>query len=343
MKKVLDYKHRKKVTVIAALLFFTLFIPTPYLLYQPGTIENLSSKVTVESGQKKERGSLNLTTVFTSDASNIYYLAYGLIDQDTVIKKKRDVTGNLSNSEYNLLLKHMMESSKVNAIAAAFNAAGEKVETDYKGIFITNVLATSKAKGIIHVGDLIYAVDGHVVHTADEFINYMKEKQAGDKVDISFSSNGVKKEKKIEVIRLKTSNNKVGLGIMPEDELAVNVARSVTINTEDIGGPSAGLMLSLEIYDQLKDDDLTKGFKVAGTGTIDIHGNVGQIGGIRQKIVAAHNAGVNIFFCPKDINNGDMNEKDIKDEANKRGYNIKIVPVRTMSEAIAYLKRLPQK
>lgn len=115
------------------------------------------------------------------------------------------------------------------------------------------------------------------------------------------------------------------------------------INAADIGGPSAGLMFSLEVYNQSVQGDLTKGYEIAGTGTIDMDGNVGQIGGIREKITAVNKAGMDIFFCPADINATDTNEKDVLDEAKKHGYTVKIVPVKTLQEAINYLEKLPPK
>lgn len=70
----------------------------------------------------------------------------------------------------------------------------------------------------------------------------------------------------------------------------------ITINTKDIGGPSAGLMMALEIYDQLTETDLTKGLEIAGTGTINEKGEIGPIGGISQKVIAADRAGIDIFL-----------------------------------------------
>ena len=74
----------------------------------------------------------------------------------------------------------------------------------------------------------------------------------------------------------------------------------VTVKTDEIGGPSAGFMFSLEIYNQLTEEDLTKGYQIAGTGTIDADGTVGPIGGIEQKIVAADKAGAEFFFAPNE-------------------------------------------
>lgn len=126
--------------------------------------------------------------------------------------------------------------------------------------------------------------------------------------------------------------------------MTINPSIDVAINSENIGGPSAGLMFSLEVYNQIVKEDLTKGYKIAGTGTMDAEGNVGQIGGIQHKIVAAHKADVDIFFYPRDITEYDTNEKEINEQVKEEGYtDIKIVPVSTLKEAIEYLEKLPEK
>lgn len=329
--------------IIIGILIILLFIPTPYYLNQPGSIEPLAEKVTVEDGDKSEAGSLNLTTVYSIKASNPYIWLYGLVAPHTEVKKEEEIKGNLTDEEYNALLLHMMDSSKQNAIIASLHEADKEIEFQYNGVFVAGILETSKAKSIIQVGDIIHQVDGQTFTQASQLIDYLKAKKAGDKVEIVFTHNNKEKTANIEMILLDEETGQVGLGIVPEDNMEIDPSIDVDINSDNIGGPSAGLMFSLEIYNQILDGDLTKGYKIAGTGTMDSEGNVGQIGGIRHKIVAAHKADVDIFFYPKDINTNDTNEQDIKDEVEKEGYDIEIVPVSTLEEAIAYLEDLPVK
>ncbi|PKG25106.1 SepM family pheromone-processing serine protease [Niallia nealsonii] len=344
MKNKRNSRNFKKVYIsIIGILLILLFIPTPYYLNQPGSIEPLASKVTVEDGQKTEKGSLNLTTVYSIKASNPYIWLYGLVAPHTEMKKEEEVKGDLSDEEYNNLLLHMMDSSKQNAIIASFHEANKEVEYQYNGVFVANVLPISKAKSIIKVGDIIHKVDGKTFNQAKQMIAYLKGKKAGDNIEIQYTHNKKTETATVEVINLDKKTGQVGIGINPEDNISINPSLDVDINSENIGGPSAGLMFSLEIYNQIAKGDLTKGYKVAGTGTMDAEGNVGQIGGIRHKIVAAHKAGVDIFFYPEDVTSQDTNEKEIKDQVKKEGYAIKIVPVRTLHEAIEYLEKLPEK
>lgn len=329
---------------ICLLILISMFIPTPYYLYQPGSVEELSSKVTVEDGHKSHNGKLYLTTILSIKANNIYYLLYGYFAPHTEIKKEEEVKGDLTENEYDQLLKHMMKTSQENAMVSGLKAAGEPVSIKPKGVFIGNIVSTSKAKGVLEVGDIITSIDGHPVKNTEDFRAYLKNKKTkGDTVTIQSLHNGKIKTNKIGLIQLDAKTKTVGLGIYPEDEISVNTDRKITFHTEDIGGPSAGLMFSLEILSQILPEDLKKGYKIAGTGTMDLNGNVGQIGGIRDKIVAAHKKGVDIFFCPADITSDDTNEKDVKDETKKLGYNIKIVPVKTLKDAENYLNSLKPK
>ncbi len=124
------------------------------------------------------------------------------------------------------------------------------------------------------------------------------------------------------------------------------------MKTEDIGGPSAGLMFTLEILNQLLDENLTKGYAIAGTGEMLIDGSVGRIGGIDYKVIAADRDGIEIFFAPDDEITAQMKAKYPELESNYTtavktakdiGTKMKIVPVKTVDDAIAYLKQLQPK
>jgi PDZ domain-containing protein len=102
-------------------------------------------------------------------------------------------------------------------------------------------------------------------------------------------------------------------------------------------------MFSLEIYNQLTKEDITKGHHIAGTGTIDVNGTVGPIGGIEQKINAADKAGAEIFFAPNEKGAKDSNYRAAVKTAKDIGTKMKIVPVDTFDDAVHYLQKLPQK
>ncbi|MNH82779.1 DNA-binding ATP-dependent protease La [compost metagenome] len=342
--KLLHNRIRKSALVLFALVILLValyLIPLPYYLKEPGDLEALAPRITVENGHKNEKGSFYLTTVL-STKMNVYNWISSLFRDDVQIEKAKDVNGGLSDEEYSFLLRHMMSTSQQNAIIAGLKEAGITVPAQHKGVFVTSIIPESKLADKLAVGDIITAVDGQPIQKASEMIEYISHKKAGESVNLSFRHREIDHTEAIELIQL--PSGKPGLGILPEDEYAIDSPRKVTIAASDIGGPSAGLMFSLEVYSQtLANYDLTKGYHIAGTGALDVQGNVQQIGGIRDKIVAAHAAGVDIFFSPADVKPGDTNTKDVLDEAKKRGYTLTIVPVKTTHEAVEYLRKLPPK
>src|SRR5690625_5386349 len=111
----------------------------------------------------------------------------------------------------------------------------------------------------------------------------------------------------------------------------------------NIGGPSAGLMFSLEMYDQLTEEDITKGYKIAGTGEIDYEGNIHRIGGIDKKVVAAHRAGIDLFFAPSENGKSDSNYIVAKHTAESLDTDMEIIPVETFDDALEYLDEMDPK
>ncbi|MDN6265113.1 MAG: peptidase, partial [Tetragenococcus halophilus] len=145
------------------------------------------------------------------------------------------------------------------------------------------------------------------------------------------------------------SNQKAGIGITLVDHTDITSKDDIDFDVDDIGGPSAGLMFTLEIYEQLTEEDLRKGKDIAGTGTINEKGEVGRISGIDKKVVSADKAGAQIFFAPNDTiskkalnKNSDLksNYQEAKETADSLDTDMKIVPVKTLQDAIDYLKQM---
>ena len=139
-------------------------------------------------------------------------------------------------------------------------------------------------------------------------------------------------EKGYFIVREIDGEKKAGLYIVKTYEYDVN--RKITLDfSSKEGGPSGGFMLSLAIYNRLVPDDLTKGRKIVGTGTIDENGNVGIIGGIKYKVIGANSGKADIFFVPE------ANYEEAINFKNEKGYDLNIVKVKTLTDAIDYLRR----
>lgn len=338
---------RKKIYIGSLLLLIFLLIggmyyPLPYYVSKPGMAKELAPIITVESGNK-EKGKFMLTTVRMGRASAFSYLEAKIRKYEELYPLEMILYKKETEEEYNARQLHLMATSKLNAIEVAYRKAGKPVNYKYKGIYVVQVLPGMPADGKLQAGDRIFKVDGHPFPSSEEFINYLAQKQAGDKITFTYSRSNISKEVTLSLQPFKEDPKKVGIGISLVDDKQIIVDPKVTVKTDEIGGPSAGFMFSLEIYNQLIKEDLTKGYQIAGTGTIDPSGTVGPIGGIEQKIVAADKAGAEIFFAPNEKGAKDSNYKAAVKTARDIKTKMKIVPIDTFDQAVTYLKKLPSK
>ncbi|GIP33003.1 SepM family pheromone-processing serine protease [Paenibacillus sp. J2TS4] len=347
--------------ILVGLIFFCIlyFIPLPYYIYKPGSAENIRPMVEIPQGGQPESGSFMLTTVGVVNSNLIGYLyaqwsdLYELRPKETVRREGE------TEREYNKRQEYNMVTSQSSAIQVAYQKAGIPYRIDNVGIIVLQVAQEMPAYGKLQAGDIIKEVDGRTAAAASELTEYLQSKSAGDEVSVTFQRGSATKTETIALGQLPSDKDdpvekpRPGLGVTIgtlQEVRAEDEAKQVYVKAGNIGGPSAGLMFSLEIYNQLVEEDITKGYRIAGTGELDVHGNVGVIGGIQFKVVAAHREGADIFFAPEDwIPEPGQNFAPIpnasiaEEQAKKIKTEMKIVPVRTVDDALAYLKSLPPK
>lgn len=338
---------RKKIfmgsfVLILLLLIGGMYYTLPYYVTEPGMAKALAPIIKVDNGYQ-EKGNFMLTTVRMGKANIYSYLEAKMNKYDEIYPEDEILGKTETEEEYNLVQLQMMNGAKLNAIDVAYRKAGIPVHYNYKGIYVMEVLPGMPADGVLKPGDRIFKVDGHSFPSSQEFIDYVGKKRAGDKVTFTYMRDKSQKTASLALKPFKDAPKKIGIGISLVDDKDIVVDPKVKINTADIGGPSAGLMFSLEIYNQLTKEDLTKGYQIAGTGTIDVNGIVGPIGGIEQKIVAADKAGAEIFFAPNEKGAKNSNYRAAVKTASDIHSKMKIVPVDTFDEAISYLEKLPKK
>ena len=335
-------KRNKTSKIFAFILFIVLiaayFMPLPYYVSKPGKAMELEPVIKVEDGYDAE-GSFMLTTVRMGKANLITYAAAKMMDHWNIYPEA-DIRGEEeTDEEYEMRQLYMMEGSKEKAIINAFRASGKPYEITYKGIYVYNVMDGMPASAVLEAGDRVIAVDGNRIESSDQFTGYISGRQKGSSVELQFVRDGKELTETIE-IQVLPETGKPGIGITLTDDIEVDSDPTVEIDSESIGGPSAGLMFSLEVYNQLEPEDLTGGRAIAGTGTIDEKGNVGPIGGIDQKVVAAHKSGADVFFAPNEDGESNSNYAVAKKTAEEIGTEMDIVPVDTFEDAIEYLENL---
>jgi Lon-like protease len=332
-----------RLAILAAILLFaSVFYYLPFYVSKPGMAKELGPIIEVEGGYEEE-GTFMLTTVRMGRANIYSYLTAKISKYQEIFPLEAIRAENESDEDYTNRQLHMMDSSKINAIEVAYKKAGLPIQYQFNGIYVLQVVPGMPAEGKLFTGDRILDIDGKDFRSSTEFIEYVSSKKADEEVTLTVERQ--KEEEKI-VLALKQfdqSSGRAGIGIVPVDDKDIEVDPDVNVKTDEIGGPSAGLMFSLEIYNQLVEEDLTQGYDIAGTGTIASDGTVGRIGGIEQKVVAADKAGADIFFAPNEKGAKDSNYQAAKRTAEDINTKMEIVPVDTFDDAVDYLENLSKK
>jgi PDZ domain-containing protein len=186
-----------------------------------------------------------------------------------------------------------MEGSQEEATAVAFRALGKPVPAS---IAVAAFAPTSKAKGALQVKDRFVSVGGTQITTTESVRSALQQVKPGTDVPIVVERSG--KKVPVDVPTIAGTNGRTALGVVLG--LTHVFPATVTVDAGAVGGPSAGLMFSLGIYDKLTPGGLTANHDVAGTGTIDDAGQVGPIGGIKQKMAGARAGGAEYFLAPAD-------------------------------------------
>ncbi len=316
-----------------------LYVPTDYYVQRPGSAIELAPMIQVEGGKKDEAGSFMLTTVRMGEANLGWYLYAKMFPDAELVDKDLILNRGESDEDFTRRELAVMDNSQKIAEAVAFRLAGYDVKIEKQGVWVMGTIEGMPAKGVLQVGDVITAVDGEKMQEAKDLLTYLSTKKAGETVEIKFLRDKKEQTQKLKLAQL-PKTKAAGIGIRPEDKQNIVIPKKVTISSQGIGGPSAGLMMTLEIYDQLnKEMDLTRGYRIAGTGTISTDGTVGRIGGINHKIIAADKAGADIFFAPDDAGAEASNYQEAVETAKRIGTSMKVIPVKTVDDALEYLQK----
>ncbi|WP_419877075.1 SepM family pheromone-processing serine protease [Brevibacillus centrosporus] len=324
-------------------LGLSFFVPTNYYITRPGSAIDLAPMIEVEGGKKDETGTFMLTTVRMGEANLAWYV-YAQVSPDAeLMQKELVVSQGESNEDFVKREQAVMDNSQKLAEAVAFKLAGYDVKVEKQGVWVMGTIDGYPAKKELKIGDVITSVDGVPTPEAKDLLQILSKKKAGDTVSLAYVRDGQEAKTMLTLVTLPESKS-VGIGVRPDNKQNIVIPKKVNIASQGIGGPSAGLMMTLEIYDQLKTDaDMTKGYRIAGTGTIALDGTVGRIGGINHKVVAADKAGADIFFAPQDTPGADSNYEEALATAKRIGTKMRIVPVKTVNDAVAYLNEQPKK
>ncbi|GAQ18821.1 Lon protease [Oceanobacillus picturae] len=325
--------------IVVVIAYFIAAFKLPFYIYKPGGADALNPIVSVEEGYQSE-GDMHLVTVSGGQATPIQYVWAKLLPHHQILPIEEVRPEGISDDEYMHAQLQMMENSQEASTVVAYEAADKEITIDYNGVYVVSVVEGMPAEGKLEMGDRIIGIDGVDVKEADDLISYVESKNADDTIEVEFVRDEETQFKEIQLQTFSDTENKIGIGIQLVTDRSVSVDPTIEFSSGSIGGPSAGLMFSLEIYDQLTEEDITRGYEIAGTGEIDYDGTVYRIGGIDKKVVAADKEGVDIFFAPNEEGREDSNYQVASETAEEIGTDMKVVPIDTFKDALDYLEKL---
>ena len=309
--KFLKNNITKLLIIIFLLVLFNFKLP--YYIEKPGDLKNLNHKIIVEN-EYESKGTLNLTYVLQKDATIFNYIESLFEKNSKLIKKEKNVEENIQN-----LNKQSILSLKNSYNTACYVANKKNNNKDILNNFNYYISNVENINTNLEIGDKIISIDGYTIEQIEQIKEIIGNYESSIEIEIIVNEN----EKKF----IKLENGKLGISV-----IKIYDCKNVKFDFKNNeSGGSGGLMIALSIYDKLIKTDLTGGKKIAGTGTIDIKGNIGDISGVSYKLIGAAKNKADIFFVPKE----NYNEALVTKNENK--LNIEIVEVNTFDDALNYL------
>lgn len=320
-------KKEYKFLILCLSIFIVGIFPLPFNLYVGGGIINLEDRITLED-EYKEKGSFNLSYVRESRATIPTYLLSYLFDWERVSIKNIKIDENDSSKDMWKREKLYLKEANDNAIINAYKLAGENIKINkevFQVLYVDNIAETD-----LEIGDEIISINNYEIKSIEDINLLTENKNIGDKIKIRVKRDNKEKECSANIIEL-DGRKRIGIYMIKLYDYEVERDIKLKFSGRE-GGSSGGFMLSLAIYNRLIEEDITKGMKIVGTGTIDHNGNVGEIGGVKYKLKGAVSKEADIFFVPVD------NYQEAIKEKKKNKYDIEIVKVNTLQDAVNYLE-----
>jgi Lon-like protease len=295
--------------VLLCLIFVAGFVRLPYYAVGPGPAREVEPLIDIAGHPRyPSAGKFIMTTVRWYQVTPFQALLAWIDPNESIVKQEVLYPPGVSVQQEQQRALSDMDQSKIDATYVVLSKLASYPKEHGRGALIEDSIAGCPAEGKLYSGDTILAIDKKPVRSADDASRLLKPIAAGASTDFTISAAGEKHD--ISVTKgTCPGESKPLFGI----DLVDPFPFKVSIASGDIGGPSAGLMYALGLYDTLTPGDLTQGRTIAGTGTIDQSGAVGPIGGITDKVVAAERVGASIFLVPKDnwaelqgVDTGDM-------------------------------------
>jgi PDZ domain-containing protein len=333
--------------LVTGALITSSLIKINYWEVAPGSAEEVASRFSFD------KNALSQVTRYETSAPILFVTAYGsklsaldalvgVLDPDVDVLNREEKFGTITPSEQRRLGFQAMASAKQIAEYVALNRLGYDVSIAYGKLIIERLVCEDAPRPLsaclqLNPGDTITAFDGIDIPTLSDLMPIIADYSPGDVVEVTITPHKTTDSvtKKIELMVSPDDPDRTIIGVWPADTRTVDLPFEVDIDTDSIGGPSAGLSFTLALLDELTAGELTGGVKVAATGTIDGDESIGAIGALRQKTVAVKASGATVFLVPSA-----QTPEELSAARRVAGSKLRIVPVANLTEALKVLEEL---
>ena len=317
----------------AIIAWSAVVVPLPFVEYLPGEPAAIPPLVQIEGTETTELdGETALLTVLLRQQPTVPALAAALDDDRSLIPLEALYPRGADREERFQVQRERFDRQFEIAAAVGAQAAGVEVELVTE-VVVAAVLPDGPADGVLSPGDTVLAVDSEPVVAAEELQAIAREATAGDVLDLTIRHQGEVRDVQVELAAMEGSDDaRIGVAI---ETAIVELRLPFEVRLDDevrIGGPSAGMMTALTVYDLLADEDLLSGRTVLGTGTLDADGRVGPVGGVAAKMRAAAAYGADLVLVP---------ELQLEEALGGAPKGLDVVGVATLADAIAALRDAP--
>ena len=335
------------VWLVTGALITSSLVKINYWEVAPGSAEEVASRFSFD------KNALSQVTRYETSAPILFVTAYGsklsaldalvgVLDPDVDVLNREEKFGTITPSEQRRLGFQAMASAKQIAEYVALNRLGYDVSIAYGKLIIERLVCEDAPRPLsaclqLNPGDTITAFDGIEIPTLSDLMPIIADYSPGDVVEVTITPHKTTDSvtKRIELMVSPDDPDRTIIGVWPADTRTVDLPFEVDIDTDSIGGPSAGLSFTLALLDELTAGELTGGVKVAATGTIDGDESIGAIGALRQKTVAVKASGATVFLVPSA-----QTPEELSAARRVAGSKLRIVPVANLTEALKVLEEL---
>jgi PDZ domain-containing protein len=313
----------------------------------PGSVEQVSNRLSFD------KNALSQVTRYPAESSVMFVTALGgrltaldalvgALDADVDVQTYKERFGESTPGVQQQVGFQSMTSAKQIAEYVAYTRLGLDASFTLGAIVVNELVCLETPVALsackqLEVGDTLTALNGESIATLDELMPLMMGKKEGEIVTLTIAPHKTTTsvERRVQLIVSPDDPNRVIIGFIPADTRTVDLPFEVGIDTDQIGGPSAGLAFTLALLDELTPGDLMGGKRVVATGTINEDESVGSIGALQQKAVAVKAVGADVFIVP-----ASQSDEDIAAARRAVGTKVTVIPVNNLEEALMALESL---